>query len=273
MTASAIAAIYDRITPPVEEALIATAKAFGRTVPAARRDPFFGLDRLGGAPLPLVERLTAGGDFRKYVFVLDAGGGFGGLARWIAATYGCRVLVLDVLPSVLRVGRHLTERTDLGARIRMVAGSFEAIPVRAATFTQIWSVEALHHAGDRRRAIAELHRVLRPGSTIALQEVVRRSETVPPIGGVWRHGTRGEYLTLLRESGFTAIDCADVTADRTEPSTIERSAHDAFLRVLAERCPDAARTWYRVERVRETIEAILRGPDYRTVQLFARRPS
>jgi hypothetical protein len=48
--------------------------------------------------LRVLERMTTRGDFRKYVFVLDAGGGLGGVARWLAATYGCRVLVLDVLP-------------------------------------------------------------------------------------------------------------------------------------------------------------------------------
>ena len=52
--------------------------------------------------LRVVERMTAHGDFRKYVFVLDAGGGLGGVARWLTLTYGCRVLVLDVLPAPAR---------------------------------------------------------------------------------------------------------------------------------------------------------------------------
>lgn len=268
-----IADLYDRVSPGVEEAMIATLKSFGRTVPAPRADPFYGLDRRGGPSLRVLERLTAHGDFRKYVFVLDAGGGLGGVARWLTSTYGCRVLVLDVVPRLLATARRLSERARLAQRVSAVAGSFEAIPIRDGTFTQIWSVEALHHAEDRRRALAELFRVLRPGSPLALQEVVRRSDAVPMIGGPWRHGTAAEYVGLLTACGFSTIECEDVTTDRTETSAIVRSAVATFARLLGDRAPEDAETWHRLEERLHTIETIVRGPDYRVFQIFARRPS
>src|SRR5262249_6172115 len=150
----------------VEEALVDTLKTFARTIPAPRQDPFYGVDRHDAVALRTLERLTAHGDFRKYVFVLDAGGGLGGVARWLTLTYGCRVLVLDVLPRLLATAQRLTIRAGLNGRVSAVAASFEAIPIRDGFFTQIWSVEALHHADDRRRALAELFRVLRPGCTL-----------------------------------------------------------------------------------------------------------
>jgi SAM-dependent methyltransferase len=265
----AIGALYDRISPAVEDALIETLKTFGRTVPAPRNDPFYGLDRRSDLPLRTLDRMTARGDFRKYVFVLDAGGGLGGVARWLTLTYGCRVLVLDVLPRVLATGRRLTARARLGSRISAVAGSFEAIPVRDGAFTQIWSVEALHHAEDRRRAIAELFRVLRPGSTLALHEIVRCSATVPSPPGPWRHGTEDEYVAALTDAGFTNVESDDVTGMRAEPSAIARSAEDSFLRLLTERAPDEAERW---RRSQEALRAD-HGPDFRAVQLCARRPS
>ena len=154
-----------------------------------------------------------------------------------------------------------------------VAGTFEAIPVRDGTFTQIWSVEALQHATDRRRALGELFRVLRPGSTLALHEIVRRSAAVPVIGGAWRHGTEDEYRDLLAESGFATIESADVTAERTEVSAIARSAEEAFQRSLDERAPARTAPWRRAEATLQAVETIVRGPDYRAVQFFARRPS
>lgn len=271
--ALAIAELYDRISPAVEDALLATLKAFGRTVPAPRADPFYGLDRRGGPSLRLLERMTAHGDFRKYVFVLDAGGGLGGVARWLTLTYGCRVLVLDLPPRLLASAQRLAARAHVERRIAAVAGTFDAIPVRDGTFTQIWSVEALHHAHDRRRAIGELFRVLRPGSTMALHEIVRRAETVPAIGGPWRHGTEVEYLEILTDSGFITIDCEDVSGEAAEASAITRSAEEAFLRLLGERFPEEAAAWRRTQETLETIQAITRGPEYRTVQFFARRPS
>ena len=253
--------------------MIATLKAFGRTVPAPRHDPFYGLDRRRGPALRTMERMSAHGDFRKYVFVLDAGGALGGIARWLTLTYGCRVLVLDVLPRLLATGRRLTTRAGLDRRVAAVAGTFEAIPVRDGTFTQIWSVEALQHATDRRRALGELFRVLRPGSTLALHEIVRRSAAVPVIGGAWRHGTEDEYRDLLAESGFATIESADVTAERTEVSAIARSAEEAFQRSLDERAPARTAPWRRAEATLQAVETIVRGPDYRAVQFFARRPS
>jgi SAM-dependent methyltransferase len=267
------AELYDRISPAVEDALVVTLKAFGRTVPAPRTDPFYGLDRGEGPSLRVLERMTAHGDFRKYVFVLDAGGGLGGVARWLTSTYGCRVLILDVLPRLLASAQRLTVRARLDRRVTAVAGSFDAIPVRDAAFTQIWSVEALQHADDRRRALRELFRVLRPGSTLALHEVVRRSDAVPMIGGPWRHGTEAEYSALLAESGFITIECDDVTSEGSDGSAVTRSAEEAFLRVLAERSPAEAATWRRGTEQLHAIAEILRGPDYQTVQFFARRSS
>lgn len=268
-----LADLYDRVSPAVEDAMIATVKTFGRTVPAPRADPFYGLDRPFGPDLRLIERMTAHGDFRKYVFVLDAGSGLGGVARWLSLTYGCRVLLLDVLPRPLATARRLTARAGLSRRLHAVAGSFDAVPVRDGSFTQIWSVQALQHARHRRRAFDELFRVLRPGSTIALHEIVRRSDDVPMIGDPWLHGTEDEYLEALAASGFANVTSVDVTGEERDPSAIGPSAAAVLVRSLEERMPAEASRWRAVDRTLAAVEALTRGPDYRAVQFFARRPS
>lgn len=271
--AFSLEALYDRISPAVEEAMVDAQKALAQTIPTPPSDPFFGLDRGPGPSLRTIERLTAHGDFRKYVFVLDAGGGAGSFARWLTATYGCRVLVLDVLPRLLAVGRRFAKRAGLASRTTAVAGTLETIPLRDGIFTQIWSVAALHHVEDRARALRELFRVLRPGSTLALHEIVRRSDAVAPIGDPWRHGTEREYLELLASAGFVTITSADVTDESEEPSAVARSAEATFMRLLSESDARAAAEWRATAHVLERIHTFERGADYRSVQFFARRPS
>lgn len=273
VSVASLAALYDCISPAVEDAMIDAWKALSRTVPAARNDPFYGLDRRCGPSLRTIERLTAHGDFRKYVFVLDAGGGSGGLARWLVATYGCRVMVLDVMPRLLAVGQRLSKRAGFAGRIAAVGGDLEAIPLRDGVFTQIWSVAALHHVPNKDAAMRELFRVLRPGSTLALHERVRRSDTVPVIGDPWHHGTEDDYLALLARVGFTTITSHDVSDEPFARPAVTRSAEEAFIRLLTDRNPVAAQAWHASTRELERIQDVERGPDYRSIQLFARRPS
>lgn len=267
-----IAALYGAAPAAALDALVALVRELSRTVPAPRHDPFYGLDRPGGPSLRLVDWLTRHGDFRRYVFVLDAGSGLGGAARWLALRYACRVVALDVCHTQVTACARLSRRAGLAGRVAALTGSFEAVPARDGVFTQIWSVEALHHARDRRRALAELYRVLRPGSPLALQEIVRRNDAVPALGGPWRHGTIDEYLDALHAAGFRNLEHEDVTAERAETSPVVLSAAASLERVLAERLPADA-PWRRAAAEARRAAAIVAGPDYRVVHFFARRPS
>jgi SAM-dependent methyltransferase len=266
-----VSALYDAFSPAVEEAMLAVIRELALATPAPGNDPFYGLDRLGGASLRLLDRLTRHGDFRKYVTVLDAGAGLGGAARWLARRYGCRVVALDVCLRLVAAGARLSRRARVAARVHGVAGSFEAVPARDGTFTQIWSVEALHQARDRRRALAELFRVLRPGCTLALQEIVRRSAAVPTLDAPWRHGTVDEHLDALDAAGFQHVLHEDVTAERPETSSLVASARRHLDRTLASDLP-ADDAWHHAAAAVRRVEAIVAGPEYRVVHFFGRRP-
>jgi SAM-dependent methyltransferase len=266
----------DTLHPPVpaavEDALLAVVKALAVDTPAPLHDPFYGLDRRARASLRLLARLSRHGDFRKYVFVLDAGAGLGGGSRWLALRYGCRVAALERSVAALRLARRLGDRAGVGPRVHALAGALDAIPARDGAFTQIWSVEALQHVSDLPRGLAELHRVLRPGSPLALQEVVRRSDAVPRIGGPWCHHTAETYGAGLAAAGFTDIQWEDVTGEQREPAPLLATVRERFERAVASRLPpDAA--WRRAAAAAVAVDAIVAGPDYMVVHFFARRPS
>ena len=53
-----------------------------------------------------------------------------------------------------------------------VAAEAERLPVADGTFAAGWSVHVLHHLADVAAALAEVHRVLRPGGVLLLAETV-----------------------------------------------------------------------------------------------------
>ncbi len=110
----------------------------------------------------IAESLPAGGD------VLDVGNGLGAQDPLIAGVARTRSLtVLNVTLSQLRAGRARLE--EAGARA--VNGDASRMPLRAASFDGVISVEAAFHFPSRRRFLDEAFRVLRPGGMLTMSDI------------------------------------------------------------------------------------------------------
>ncbi|KAK0514959.1 hypothetical protein JMJ35_002338 [Cladonia borealis] len=92
--------------------------------------------------------------------ILDIGSGYGGAARYLAKTYGCKVTCLN-LSGVEneRNGMKIKEQ-GLGDLVEVVEGSFEAMPLPDHSYDLVWSQDAFLHSGDRAKIVAEIDRVL-----------------------------------------------------------------------------------------------------------------
>jgi SAM-dependent methyltransferase len=91
---------------------------------------------------------------------LDLGSGKGRFARVLAEEDpGYRITCVDVAVNMLR---HVT------APARACASTMNALPFAGASFDAAYATEALEHAVDLERAVAELCRVVRPGGRIAI---------------------------------------------------------------------------------------------------------
>jgi demethylmenaquinone methyltransferase/2-methoxy-6-polyprenyl-1,4-benzoquinol methylase len=121
--------------------------------------------RLAGvAPVaPLLELV----ELQAHESVLDVGGGTGRVAR--VAVESCReVTVLDPCRAMLQ---RIPPRSNLHA----VPGRAQAMPFQDNEFDVLLCVDALHHIKDASAAVAEMHRVLRPGGRVLVQEFDVRS--------------------------------------------------------------------------------------------------
>jgi demethylmenaquinone methyltransferase / 2-methoxy-6-polyprenyl-1,4-benzoquinol methylase len=106
--------------------------------------------------------------------VLDVAGGTGDLALRIAAAGGASttVTVCDINPEMLEVGRERARKRGLDA-VRFTAGNAEALPFPDRRFDACTVAFGIRNVPRIDAALAECHRVLRPGSRFLCLEFSR----------------------------------------------------------------------------------------------------
>src|SRR3546814_6650839 len=66
----------------------------------------------------------------------------------------------------------LTSRTGLADRVSFQQGDALAMPFADGSFDVVWTQHAAMNIADKARLYAEIHRVLRPGGRLALNDIL-----------------------------------------------------------------------------------------------------
>jgi ubiquinone/menaquinone biosynthesis C-methylase UbiE len=104
--------------------------------------------------------------------VLDVGSGVGGPARFLAETYGCRVVGVDISEPFVDAARYLTERTEQSGRVSFEAASALELPFEDGRFDVVLLQHVAMNIADRARLYGEIRRVLKAGGRFATFDVV-----------------------------------------------------------------------------------------------------
>lgn len=104
--------------------------------------------------------------------VLDVGSGVGGPARFLAATYGCRVMGLDLSQPFVDAARYLNERTGQSGQVSFETGSALDLPFDDGCFDVVLLQHVAMNIIDRMRLYRETRRVLKRGGKFATFDVV-----------------------------------------------------------------------------------------------------
>lgn len=108
--------------------------------------------------------------------LLDVGCGLGGPARLAATRFGCRVTGIDLTRDYVEAGQTLCGWVGLGHRVSLHHASALAMPFPDATFDAACLLHVGMNIAAKEKLFAEIARVVRPGSRVAIYDVMRLAE-------------------------------------------------------------------------------------------------
>src|SRR5215469_5440679 len=213
------------------QVILAALKAAGKDIDRLTPDDLAPVDEFHGGQRPATIRLAELVGFTLSERVLDVGSGLGGPSRYLAWRYGCRVSGVDLTAEFCRVAEMLTRLTGLVGRVDYRQGNALDLPFADVSFDVVWSQNAAMNIADRDQLYREMHRVLRPGGKLALQEVAAGPGGLPHFPVQWAREPGISFLLTpeatrrkLEAAGLKILIWQDTT-DATLVSAQTRARH------------------------------------------------
>ena len=165
--------------------------------------------------------------------LVDLGCGMAGPALWVARETGARLIGVDF--SAVAVGLATARAADLGmsGQAQFVTGTFAATGLADASADGAMSEDAIQYCPDKRAAVTEAARILRPGGRLvftAFELDPAHTAGLPVLGD----DPVDDYRPLLEAAGFTVDDYREVPGWPEPVRTTYQSLLDAGDALMSE---------------------------------------
>ncbi len=147
----------------------------------------------------------------------DLGAGEGLISQLLAAR-AKKVIAVDHSPRMVEVGRDLAKRSGL-KNLEYRQGDMEQPPIRPGSVDVAILSQALHHAVHPPRALEAAWKILRPGGTLLVLDLVEHAfEAAREMyADVWLGFAPVELSRFMREAGFEGITVEVVAKEKEGP--------------------------------------------------------
>ena len=144
--------------------------------------------------------------------LLDIGSGIGGASRFVKGATGCTVTGLDLTPEFVETATALSRMVGLDKGTSFQTGSALDMPFANDSFDAALLLHVGMNIPDKPRLMAEAGRVLKPGASFAVYEVMKTDLDEIDFPVPWANtpetsflATLEEYQTAAEAAGFTVV--------------------------------------------------------------------
>ncbi|MGH9312264.1 MAG: class I SAM-dependent methyltransferase, partial [Vicinamibacterales bacterium] len=138
-----------------------------------------------------------------------------------ASRFASRVIAVDRSADVLKRARALARRRKV-ANVTWRRGEIEKVPIKNAAVDVAILSQALHHAADPARAIAEASRIVTPGGKVLVLDLRSHGEgwVRDRLGDRWQGFEDGALATLLKAAGLKDVRVGVGARKSGDPFTV-----------------------------------------------------
>jgi ubiquinone/menaquinone biosynthesis C-methylase UbiE len=108
---------------------------------------------------------------RPIGLIVDLGSGTGRFSKALAEAFNASVVGVEPAPNM----RAVAEAKLFPAMVKFVEGLAERIPLEDGVADLVFMSQVLHHILDRRTALHEIRRVLKPGRQLGIRQTTREN--------------------------------------------------------------------------------------------------
>jgi SAM-dependent methyltransferase len=181
----------------------------GKTVDSVTIEDLAPVDEFHIGSRPATEHFLGQLNITESDNILDVGCGLGGASRYVANRYNNYVTGIDLTQEYIDTGNALCTWVKLDERITLQQGSALSMPYKNEEFDGGYMMHVGMNIEDKAGLFSEIFRVLRPGASFGVYDVMRNNDGELTYPVPWateestsKLATPDQYMQTMSDAGF-----------------------------------------------------------------------